>query len=464
MTKIFNLKSFRLFWQAIKSTKHEMWVSLQVLVAMTLILSVVLYFIEHNAQPLVYRNYGDALLWSFMWYFGDPGKFADYEPITIAGRWLCFIISLIKIGIFAVPAGLVANGFRQAIAKDKRDAELLVMRHRLQKAFRRASNKTLRTYLNSLPDKGGEAMKVLNFVPQRIPVSRVQLRQGIDFKDIYDVCKRFSEFRVKNIADAFNSDDDANDRFVIETFPHNRSYGYFKNCNSKVTIVCTSSVTELGTGWWGYYLALMGGFNFISKECEVDLDETDSFYNLSPQPLYEKKTRDQISLKDKEAITVLDKKEKSRKDFLTDLQEVTSQEGAWVILVADHVKNESNAADLHFSSNNKTQSMPTVEDKDAFEALLNNIDTSLAKEFNLTSKLHSCRYPLLKKNILYHLQEMGCKCNGFAMRPSSHLVNFDSRKLAVAYQLSQILSTTLDNSKGISEEDIQYLSATGFGY
>ena len=102
MSRKFNLKSFKLFLQAIKSTKQEMWVSLQVLVFVTLMLSVVLYFVEHNAQPDVYRNYGDALLWSFMWYFGDPGNFADYEPITITGRWLCFVISLIKIAIFAV--------------------------------------------------------------------------------------------------------------------------------------------------------------------------------------------------------------------------------------------------------------------------------------------------------------------------------------------------------------------------
>lgn len=77
-----NMKSFRLFWRAVKSTRHEMWVSLQVLIATTLILSLLLYAVEHAAQPDVFRNYWDSLLWSFMGYIGDPGEFAPYAPIT----------------------------------------------------------------------------------------------------------------------------------------------------------------------------------------------------------------------------------------------------------------------------------------------------------------------------------------------------------------------------------------------
>ena len=54
------MKSFRLFWRAIKSTWHEMWISLQVLVVATLVLSLSLFIVEHNAQPEVFSNYWDA--------------------------------------------------------------------------------------------------------------------------------------------------------------------------------------------------------------------------------------------------------------------------------------------------------------------------------------------------------------------------------------------------------------------
>ena len=39
------MKSFSLFWRAVKSTRHEMWVSLQVLVAATLVLSLLLFLV-----------------------------------------------------------------------------------------------------------------------------------------------------------------------------------------------------------------------------------------------------------------------------------------------------------------------------------------------------------------------------------------------------------------------------------
>ena len=44
-------RGFRLFAKAIGSTRHEMWVSVQVLVATTLLLALLLFLVEHNAQP-----------------------------------------------------------------------------------------------------------------------------------------------------------------------------------------------------------------------------------------------------------------------------------------------------------------------------------------------------------------------------------------------------------------------------
>ena len=116
------MTSFRLFWRAVKSTRHEMWVSVQVLVVATLVLSLLLYLVEHNAQPDVFHNYWDALLWSFMGYIDDPGEFATYTPITFWGRVLKIMCALVNIAIFAIPAGLVAGGFSDAIAEDKRGA------------------------------------------------------------------------------------------------------------------------------------------------------------------------------------------------------------------------------------------------------------------------------------------------------------------------------------------------------
>ena len=141
--------SFRLFWRAVKTTRHELWVSVQVLVAATLFLSLLLFIVEHRAQPEVFSNYWDALLWSFMGYIEDPGEFAPYAPVTFWGRVLKIACALVNIAIFAIPAGLVAGGFSDAIAEDKHEKELEAMRSRLASSFRRKQHKD--TKLRTVP-------------------------------------------------------------------------------------------------------------------------------------------------------------------------------------------------------------------------------------------------------------------------------------------------------------------------
>lgn len=60
-----------------------MWVSLQVLVVVTIILSIILFAVEHIAQPGVYSNVLDSCLWAFMSYIGDPGAICPrFRPST----------------------------------------------------------------------------------------------------------------------------------------------------------------------------------------------------------------------------------------------------------------------------------------------------------------------------------------------------------------------------------------------
>ncbi|MBO5698705.1 MAG: ion transporter [Bacteroidaceae bacterium] len=85
------MRSFRLLQQALLSKSKEMCISLQFLVVVTLMLSFVLYFSEHAAQPEVYDNGMKSVVWAFAQYIGDPGGFADTPPITGVGRIIACI-------------------------------------------------------------------------------------------------------------------------------------------------------------------------------------------------------------------------------------------------------------------------------------------------------------------------------------------------------------------------------------
>lgn len=452
----------QLFGRAFCATRREVWGSLKVLAVVTLVFAVVMYVAEHYENPEF--SFWDALVWTFVKYVEDPADIVE-APVTIVGKIVGTLVGVLGIAIFAVPAGLIGSGLMDAMAEERREEELNDYLKRMLKSFRRTVDKNLRGYLNTLPDGGGEKFRQLYFVPQRIPISRVLLRQGIDMKDIFEICHKYPEFRLKNLAEAVSDEEHPDDRFVLEHYPLNRPYGYCINRGSRVTIVSTSSVIECGTGWFAYYLAKFGGFNYVSKDIEVDPDELDSYYNMSDEPLYEKKPRSAYNGKrDKEALALLDQKEDNRREFLDDLRTLATGEESWAILMTTHIKSSSNPVDFHFANTRKDGSDSTVTNEPLYQQMCMRFDELMTSEYDLNSDLHSTRYPLTKNNLGYKLRQFGICSNTFVLRPSSDLVNFDNRKLLLAFRMAQLISEQLDGGRGIIDDDVKDLKDTGFGY
>ena len=105
------MKSFRILGDAISSKKQELTVSLAFLSILTVILSFLLYFAEHAAQPELCENGWKTMVWAFAKYLGDPGKIADFPMVTFWGNLIALIVGVLGIAIFAVPAGLISSGF-----------------------------------------------------------------------------------------------------------------------------------------------------------------------------------------------------------------------------------------------------------------------------------------------------------------------------------------------------------------
>ena len=449
-----------LFGRAYNATKHQIGVSLKVLAIVTLGFAILLFLAEHSANADY--SFWDALIWTFVKYVEDPADIVS-APVTLVGKIVGTLVGVLGIAIFAVPAGLIGSGLMDAMEDERHEKELDTYHNRICKAFRRAGNKSLRSYLNTLPDKGGEDLARLNFVPQYVPVSRLQVRQGMELKDVFEVCQKFPELRLKNLAEALSEEENPEDRFVVEHFPLNKSYGCSVYRGSNVTIICPTGFSEVGIGWFSYYMAKLNGFNYISKDIEIDPDELDSYYNMSAKPLYNKKTKEQIDPKDKEALKILQKKEKLRTDFIADAKKLIKKD-SWVIIMTEHQKNTENTVDFHFADNTKDGKQPTVKDRAMYESLTERFSLVMAEEFGMTTTTASTRFPLMKSNLAYRLQQEGVECNAFVLRPSSHLMVFDPKKLLVAFRMGQVFSEMFDNGKGIDNEGIKDLASTGFGY
>ena len=86
------------------------------------------YLFEHPAQPDKFENIPQSIYWAVVT-LASVG-YGDISPITPMGRALTVVLALVGIGIFAIPAGLLASAFTDQLRID-RDA----FKHRLMLAF-----------------------------------------------------------------------------------------------------------------------------------------------------------------------------------------------------------------------------------------------------------------------------------------------------------------------------------------
>ncbi len=433
------MKAFRFLGEAVSSKKREMFVSLMFLIIVTIVLSFILFLVEHNANPDMVGNGWRSIVWSFAKYIGDPGQIVNEPLVTTGGKIISFLVGIMGIAIFAVPIGLLSSGFSEAIEKDTRSNELNDFRQRMKKAFRRTFNKPLRACI----DNDYTGFESLMVVPQRVLVSKLQVQHGLTLDDIIETCNAFEEFRMKNLTSAQSEEESITDRFIVEHFPLNRKYGCYIPRQSKVTVVCPTSSGEVGVGWFTYYLAKLGGFNYISKEIEADNGEPDSFFNLSKEPLAEAQRE-------------------NREAFMHDLEEASQAE--WVIIVVHHIKNSDNPMDFHLATEQKDGSGSTVVDHEAYQQFVEQFAATMNAEFGLETATRSSRYPLLKKNLAYKIRDAHRQTNVVVLRPSSELIDFNARKLAIAYRMARLISEHFDGGRGMTDTDMADFKKTGNGY
>jgi hypothetical protein len=79
------------------------------------------FLFDHEAQPDKFENIPQAIYWAVIT-LASVG-YGDISPITPAGRAMTIVLSLIGIGIFAIPAAILSSAFTDQL---KRDREALV--------------------------------------------------------------------------------------------------------------------------------------------------------------------------------------------------------------------------------------------------------------------------------------------------------------------------------------------------
>lgn len=110
--------------------KEELFLTFFVLTVLLFISSTLIYFAEHSAQPEAFSSIPAAIWWGTITL--TTVGYGDVYPVTVLGRILGGSLAVLGIGLFALPAGILASGFSEELAARKaqnRGSDVIICPH-----------------------------------------------------------------------------------------------------------------------------------------------------------------------------------------------------------------------------------------------------------------------------------------------------------------------------------------------
>ncbi|MGB2171275.1 MAG: ion transporter [Flavobacteriaceae bacterium] len=121
LTRIFKFgrksNSLKVFTKALFSVKSELTFTLFLSVITVLFSASAIYYLEYDAQPEKFSSITESIWWATV-SLATVG-YGDVYPITVGGKIFASIISLVGIGIVAIPTGVISAAFVEEIYKER---------------------------------------------------------------------------------------------------------------------------------------------------------------------------------------------------------------------------------------------------------------------------------------------------------------------------------------------------------
>jgi voltage-gated potassium channel len=111
--------SVRTMGAVLYAKKEELIATAFAVFILLIFASSVMYFVEYEAHPKAFGSIPDAMWWGVVTL--TTVGYGDIYPITPLGKFLGAILAFLGIGIFALPAGIIASGFSDEVQKRKQE-------------------------------------------------------------------------------------------------------------------------------------------------------------------------------------------------------------------------------------------------------------------------------------------------------------------------------------------------------
>ena len=109
-------ESVRSLFKVIISKKGELFITFSIVFFLLIIASSLMFFVEHQAQPETFSSIPASMWWGVVTL--TTVGYGDIYPVTIVGKCLGAMLAFFGIGVFVLPAGIIASGFAAMVTCD----------------------------------------------------------------------------------------------------------------------------------------------------------------------------------------------------------------------------------------------------------------------------------------------------------------------------------------------------------
>lgn len=111
----------------LRGKKEDLVIAFSLVLIVLILSSSFMYFVEGEAQPEKFSSIPASMWWGIVTL--TTVGYGDIYPITPLGRFLGAVIALLGIGMFAIPAGILASGFVEEAQKKKSKRKQMACPH-----------------------------------------------------------------------------------------------------------------------------------------------------------------------------------------------------------------------------------------------------------------------------------------------------------------------------------------------
>jgi voltage-gated potassium channel len=112
------LKALKIIQAVLKERKEQIYLSVMFVLFLLVIVSTLMFYVENEAQPAVFSSIPASMWWGIETL--TTVGYGDMLPVTSFGRILGGMISVLGIGLFALPAGILSSGLTEHLYKESK--------------------------------------------------------------------------------------------------------------------------------------------------------------------------------------------------------------------------------------------------------------------------------------------------------------------------------------------------------